>query len=510
VNTTDRDPAKAASQATLIVDLVLGTADLELFHTDEAEPFVVVPAGSHREVWPLRGGPFRRWIARMFYETHGKAAGGQALADALGVLEGEALFRGVQHDVHLRIAEHESAIYIDLADDFWQQIKITATGWEIITGDTVRFRRSRGMRPLPYPAAAGDLDELRNFVNVADDEWPLLAAWAVAALRPRGPYPVLQLHGEQGTAKSTTARVLRELVDPNAAPLRSEPRDGRDLMLAAHNGWIVGYDNVSHLTPWLSDAICRLSTGGGFSTRELYSDKDEVLIDVQRPVIVNGIDELGTRGDLLDRSLVLYLPRIGAYRPEADFWADFEQVRPRILGALLDAVAGALKNLPTVRLARSPRMADFALWSTAAEKTMGLAPGAFMTAYDGNRADAHQLSLEASPISAPLREVAHEGFSGTATELLDRLATIVSDDSTRAKSWPKSASALAGTLRRLAPNLRATGIEIDFDRTGSRRLIVIGTAPKNVVITVTPVTANDDDDANDDVFPDRSNQGVFA
>jgi hypothetical protein len=253
-----------------------------------------------------------------------------------------------------------------------------------------------------------------------------------------------------------------------------------------------------------------LSTGGGFSTRELYSDKDEVLIDVQRPVIINGIDELGTRGDLLDRSLVLYLPRIGAYQTESDFWVGFEQVRPRILGALLDAVAGALKNLPTVRLARSPRMADFALWTTAAEQTMGLEFGAFMTAYDGNRAEAHQLSLEASPITDPLRTVAKRGFTGTATELLERLATVVSDDVMRGKSWPKSASALAGTLRRLAPNLRAAGIEIDFDRTGSRRIIVIGTTPHNAVITVTPVTADDDDDANDGALRDHSNQRALA
>jgi len=95
--------------------------------------------------------------------------------------------------------------------------------------------------------------------------------------------PPLALHGEQGTAKSTTGRTLRDLIDPKAAPMRSEPRNGHDLMIAAHNGWLLAFDNVSRLSPWLSDAICRLATGGGFATRELYSDTDEVLIDVQRP-----------------------------------------------------------------------------------------------------------------------------------------------------------------------------------------------------------------------------------
>jgi hypothetical protein len=104
--------------------------------------------------------------------------------------------------------------------------------------------------------------------------------------------------------------VARRLIDPNGAPLRSEPREIRDIMIAATNGWIVAYDNLSRLPDWLSDALCRLSTGGGFSTRELCSDTDEVLFEAQRPVALNGIEELATRADLLDRAVLVYLPRI--------------------------------------------------------------------------------------------------------------------------------------------------------------------------------------------------------
>src|SRR5262249_27005841 len=89
--------------------------------------------------------------------------------------------------------------------------------------------------------------------------------------------------------------------------------DVRDVMIAAANGWCLPFDNVSHLTGWLSDAICRLSTGGGFSTRELYSDDQEKLFEATRPVIINGIDGLVVRGDLADRAITLFLPTI----PEA-------------------------------------------------------------------------------------------------------------------------------------------------------------------------------------------------
>ncbi len=499
------------SQATTLVELALETADLELFHTADGEAFVTLPAGTHTETWPLRGGPARRWLSRLFFERESTAPGSQAMQDALAVLEGIAAFRGPEHAVHLRLAEHEGAIYLDLGDEYWQTARIDGDGWEVVADAPVRFRRPRGMRPLPYPVAGGTLDELREFVNIDDEQWPLLVAWTVAALRPRGPFPIAAVHGEQGSAKSTTLRVLRELVDPNVAALRSEPRDGRDLMIAARNGWVCAFDNMSSISPWLSDALCRLSTGGGFATRELFTDSDELLIDVQRPCAVNGIGELATRGDLLDRAVVLYLPRIDRYRPEDEFWAAFQQARPRILGALLDGVSAALANVHEIKLDRPPRMADFAYWAVAAEPALGLADGSFLAAYTTNRADATALTLESSPITEPLQTIAEAGFVGTATELLARLAGLAGEDVTRRKTWPGNANALAGTLRRLAPNLRTIGVTVDFSRdTGRRRsrLITIRTAAEQSVQSVRSVrdpATSDAADAADADSGGRSN-----
>jgi hypothetical protein len=321
------------------------------------------------------------------------------------------------------------------------------------------------MLPLPQPLTGGSIDLLPPFVNVdGDDDWRLLVAWLIAALRPRGPYPVLVLHGEQGSAKSTTARVLRSLVDPNKAGLRAEPREARDLIVAAHNSWIIALDNLSHLSGWLSDALCRLSTGGGFSTRELFSDQDEALFDAQRPCVVNGIEELVTRGDLLDRSVILYLPNIpqDQRRPERAFWQRFEEERPQILGALCDVVSDGLQRIDTTELPELPRMADFALWVTAAEATCGWRAGAFLEAYEHNRSAANSLALEASLLVTPLRSIAKAGFHGTATKLLGRFNDTVPDDVRKQRGWPRNARALSGALRRLAPNLRETGIDVAF------------------------------------------------
>jgi len=320
------------------------------------------------------------------------------------------------------------------------------------------------------------VDELRRFVNVSDDDsWRLLVAWLVQALRPTGPYPVLLLQGEQGSAKSTAERLLRALVDPSAAPLRTTPRNEHDLYIAAMSAWIIALDNISNLQPWLSDALCRLSTGGGFSTRTLYENREQELFDATRPVILNGITDVATRPDLLDRALIVSLPPIPEEerKPEGDLWSAFEKARPSILGALLDAVAGALGKVSSLRLERMPRMADFALWATAAEYALGWKPRAFMDAYTGNRREATESALEADPVTGAVRALVEkqEQWAGTATELWQTLNDLVDEDVRHSKAWPSAPNSLTGRLKRLAPALRGIGIEYEDARqpgTGKR------------------------------------------
>ncbi len=362
--------------------------------------YAKVALGDHPETLPLRSQAFRRWMIRIFYKQHQRTPSAQAVIDALGVLEGRALYDGKERRVFTRLGERKGSFYLDLGDPLWKAVRIDSDGWRIVTDPLIRFCRPRGMAPLPRPVRGGSLEELRQFVNVdSEQDWILLIAWLLGALYPHGPFPVLILHGEQGAAKSTTARVFRLLVDPNTAPLRSEPRDIRDLMIAAKNGWVVSFDNLSYLHGWLSDVICRLSTGGAFATRELYSDTEEVLFEAKRPVILNGIEEIATRGDLLDRAIIVELPQIpeDKRRDGRAFWREFEEAHPRILGALLDVISSAIRARPGIRLKAVPRMADFALWATAAERGLGWPEGTFLKAYTGNRASANSLALDASP-----------------------------------------------------------------------------------------------------------------
>ena len=250
-------------------------------------------------------------------------------------------------------------------------------------------------------------------------------------------------------------------------------------MIAARNSWCLAFDNVSHLTWRLSDDLCRLATGGGFSTRQLYTDGEEMLFDATRPLILNGIDAVVRRGDLLDRSLVTFLPVIPEEKRKAEklFWQRFKEIQPKLLGALLDAVSCALRRLESVKLPVLPRMADFAQWVVASEPALGWADGTFLRAYDLNRGTANELSLEASPLVAPLRLLFAHGSSwhGTAADLLEKLVHRAEHEALLQRDWPKNAQTLATQLRRIAPNLRASGIDIQFgEKTagkGSKRII---------------------------------------
>ena len=465
---------RGPTQADILIDLAQSVA---LFHAPDGSGYADLDINGHRETWPIRAKGFRRWLARRFFEETGGAPSSEALQSALNVIEAKAHFDAPERQVHIRVGGLDGRLYLDLGDEAWRAIEIDATGWRIVDNPPVRFRRASGMKAMPIPMSGGSIETLRSFLNVQTDaDFVLVVAWALACLRNRGPYPVIVLSGEQGSAKSTFSAILRALLDPNTAPLRALPREDRDLFIAASNGHVLAFDNVSGLPAWISDTLCRLATGGGFAVRQLYSDQDEVLFDAARPVILNGIEDIVTRPDLADRAVFLTLEPIPEERrrPEQELWAAFEAERPRLLGVLLDAVAKGLAELPATRLDKLPRMADFALWATACETALWPS-GTFWSAYCGNRDEAVDGVIDADPIAATVRALmqARTEWTGTASDLLGALAELAGERVAKSKTWPDSPRALAGRLRRAATFLRKVGIDIGFEREGRARTRVI-------------------------------------
>lgn len=461
--------------------LVTLGAEAELWHTPEREPFATMEVDAHQENWPIRSKDFRRWLAGVHYDACGGAAGGQVLEDAIRVLEMKAL-RGPEHPVFLRVGGTVGAVYFDLADKDWRAVEITRQGWRLVSRPPVKFLRTGAMQALPEPEAGESINWIQGFMNLASEEdFYLVVGFLIGALSPRGPYAMLLVNGEQGSAKSTLCRILIELVDPRRGALRSLPRDERDLAIAAHNGWMLAFDNISRVPHGLSDALCRLSTGGGFATRELYSDRDEVIFDAQRPIMLNGIPDLAARPDLGDRavSVTLAAMRQEDRRPESELWRDFDTARPQILGALFDGVSSALKHVGSIEVEGHERMADFACWVTAAELGLGWEPGSFLAAYRANRTGAIELAVENSPLASAIRDfmAERECWEGSAGELLPELDPLVLEKVRQSRAWPSTPSGLGAGLRRVAAALRQVGVDISIgDRAPTRdrkRLITI-------------------------------------
>ncbi|KZL21929.1 hypothetical protein [Pseudovibrio sp. WM33] len=435
----------------------------------------------HYEHWPVESQSFKRWLVGRYYEKTGLAPSTQNLGDALRVFEVRALEQGACHEPFMRTGWQDGESWLDLADESWQAVRITRDGWEVINNPPVKFIRKQTMSPLPLPEKGYGIEEMHHLINAEEEDCKLILGWMVASLWGRSrSYPVLALGGEQGSGKSTMARLLRSITDPCAVSASSLPKDERDLMVMAQNGHVLNFDNVSKMEGWLSDAICRMATGSGFISRKLHTDGDAYWFQGARPVLLNGIPALTERADLAERALSVRLKRIDEVgrQPEELFWQEWEQLKPRMLGALLDALSTAIRNIESVHLDRHPRMADFARLMVAASSGLGWEEGEFLEAYESNRRGTAEAVFEGDPVAVALHEFlmvrqGGESWVGTATELLAELNMIVSDQIRVSRFWPAKVNAFGNAVDRAAPLLRQKRIQVLKKATGSKRLIYL-------------------------------------
>lgn len=480
---------KPESKTDKLINMALG--DFELFHDKGLKAYATIQRDDHRETFPLRSRAFRTCLSGKFWAQYAEGIGGQVLQNALGTLEGHAIHGGPCHPVYVRLAVHNDTIYLDLGSDSFEVVEITASGWRVLHNQNIaKFRRPSGMAALPYPAPGGSIKPLRKYINLSTSEdWPILLGYILMCFNPWGPYPILSFTGEQGSAKSTGLKVIKAITDPSTAPLRSLPKETRDLAITSMNQHVLAYDNLSDIPSHMSDALCRQATGSGFTTRTLFSDDEETIIDTKRPIMLNGIDNVIRRHDLADRSIIINLAVIPDEKriPEADFWGAFGEDAPEILGAILDAVSCSLRNHKTISLPRTPRLADFAIWVTAAESVLGWVVGTFLKAYSINRREVTALTLYADQAGTAVKTFmerrSFETWEGTASELLDALDGQADSRTRKGKSWPRSANALSGKVKRSATALRTEGIEVTIghDRQNKKRFIRLEPVPVKIV-----------------------------
>ena len=446
-----------------LVELVNEKA--EIFHDESDICYATFKKDGHRECWSLDSSGFREWLSYNYFMDARIAPSETSQKAALNTLFGQAKFEGPEKSVFRRVARFEDAIWIDMCDEEWRAVKVTAGGWEILDNPSVMFVRSPTMRPLPNPSEKGDLAPLWSLLNIPKGDQSLVLCWILECYRIETPYVVLELVGEQGSAKSKTQDVLRDFIDPNQVNLRAKPKNRESLFISAENSHLISYENLSHLQPEMQDAFCTLATGGGFADRMLYTNKEESIIDVKRPVILNGISVLVTAQDLLDRTIHIDMPRIVNRKTEKQIEKEISENKGTIWAGLLDLLADALKILPSVQIGPDvrPRMADFAYLGESVYRSLGKDEGNFLADYEANRYEGVHRTIDSSPVASKLIDFIdcseNQEFKGTIGALFDEL----NDMSRHEDAWPKSARGFGSSLRRMAPSLRTLGYKVQID-----------------------------------------------
>lgn len=466
--------------------------DVELWRSPDGIPHASLPVEGrkHREHVRVGARDFRNWLMLAYLRAEGRGLSGTALAETTALAEAQAMAAGHMRRPWRRVAlGDDGAIYLDLGggDPMAERraVEITPQGWRVIDAEAVSvpFLRNGDAMPLPEPEAeAANIETLRSFVNVVgDDDLALAWAFALCALRPftagGGAYPLLLLHGEQGTGKSLATRFLSGLIDPSGLTGRALPREERDLFVSAASRHLVSFDNISGLGEGMADSLCRIATGGGFSARALHTDADEVILSALKPVLLNGIPAtIIGRPDLASRALSLELARIGERRPERDILADYDRALPGLLGLVCDGLSAALRNLATTTLHDDVRMIDAATWAEAAAPGLGIPPGRIAAAWVANRTAADRALVESDDLALALvvllraREALTDRaeWKGTPAELLRALGEHATADVQRGRQWPRSPSGLGVRLKRLAPPLRVVhGIDAQHGKAGA-------------------------------------------
>lgn len=453
-----------------------------LFHDQYDEPWLLQKSESY-DLCKIGSKKFKRWLGAYVYHTHKFALKNNQVRDITEALGSIALYEGAgEKQLEIRSFLTGGNLWYDLGKS---AVKISQNGWEIVKQPPILFKQYNHQEEQVIPVRNGNVQLLRQFVNIkSDEDWALFLIFAISAFIPTFPKPVLVLTGSQGAGKTTPMRMLKKLIDPSVLPSNGSPSDQEEMSRMADRHSVIFFDNLSNLSNKVSDLLCKLVTGDGFSRRTKYTDDDETIFVSKRAIMMNGINSFITRADLLDRAIILEIERISEDKrlAEDELWRKFEAERPKILGGIFDILSLAMSlygsNVPD----RLPRMADFAKWGVAINLAIKQIDENwsvdFIKAYEKNIELQNEEAIQASPVAVAARMLVRENivWKGTATQFFNEFET--SNDAEKRyltwhTMWPKDPSHIVRSLNRAEANLKRANISVEHFLKGNEKLIHI-------------------------------------
>jgi len=468
-NPKKQPEGKIANQ---LIELIV--KECELVHNQQKEPYAILKKAGVRQVYSIGSKSFSDLVASKYFASKKSALSEASLKSALSTLSGKAVYEGKCVEIFTRIAKTKEGYWLDLCNDAWEAVLITKAGWKVLSGSSIPlFSRSNSMLAIPTPIAGGSLDPLWDLVNIPQDDRLIVVAWLLECLRANTPHVVMEFVGEQGSAKSTTQKLLKMLIDPNVANLRAAPKKVEDVWIGALNSHLVSFENISYLGQDYQDALCVMATGGAHATRTLYTNREEVIIELRKPIILNGITVNVTAQDLLDRSLHIELPPVKTRLQSRDVEEAFNLQYAQFVGALLNLFVVALNALDSIVIADEdkPRMVDFAYLGEALFQANGYEYGTFIGEYKSMRKKGVYRTIESIPIGLALLSYLQINPNGWSGKLVELLAHLESHKPKGETNWPKSAKGMGDALRRLTPALRTLGFNCKSNQKTSGSII---------------------------------------
>lgn len=451
----------------------------EFFKTEDKIPYALVKNNESRRVVPVFSEELDYLVMDFYLREEDRAVSAHQKETVKNTFATQAICRGKERPIWIRVAQLPEAIEVNLNNSQGECARVTKEGWEI-KEPTALFYNPSTSKELAKPILGGSWELFKkHFKTKSNEDLMLIIGFMMSCLRPNAPsYPIMVLQGEQGSAKSTTTEMIKMLVDPAKGSKRGLLKKEQDIFIAAKNNHLLSFDNISLIRNENSDTLCRLSTGGSFSCRQLWTNDGEHIIELCKPVLLNGITDFVNRADLSSRSISIELAPIPdtERKAETEVMNEFRKDLPLLLGVLLDGLSSALKNIDSVQLERKPRMADVALWCTAAEEGLGWEQYSFFNAFETNQQNAVITHLSNDPVAIALRSfmkhLERDVWEGTSTKLLNEL----SDHKPymeNSQSWPSTPAYLSQSLARIAPSLRTIGLNVTKDRKASERTLII-------------------------------------
>lgn len=446
--------------------LLVQLGDAELFHDALNVPYITFNDTECARTFCLDpADTFPDFCRRVYYQNNRDDIGRKDIATVIDRLKSRALYEGEERPVFCRVGELDSLLYVDLGAGRF--IKITPHGWAVTSQCPVPFIQPRGFGALPNPSE--EHETLFIELGAISSHWlelngpALEMAYLIGACDPSAPQPVLQYLGGQGSGKTNRARMMKAIIDPTTPATKSLPQNERELFVNCRGAYVSLFDNISRIPDHISDALCRISSGGGSSARKYYTDAEEFHIDILRPVIMTAIDDPITRADLRDRTITIEVQPIAQEEriEERELKESFGRAHPRILGALLDCLVMALRQRDEIGRKQLLRMADWSKFALAAEPATGLPEGTLSDAFKALSEDSNSAAISASPIGNYVADLATRSWQGTMGSLLKLLNGRASKSEQTSPDWPRTPRALSGLIARIEPNLSALGVAIE-------------------------------------------------